>query len=78
MLLDVKRSSEEALEPFGAVERPDETAVAPTSCRGRAGGRSSGTARRGAEQPPGTLAMLGGRFGAAVEDQSSGATPAEL
>ena len=77
MLLEVRRSSEEALEPYRAVERTVDLAVAPTSCRGRAGGRSSGTARGGAEQLVGVLAKLEGVSGAVLELWSGRTTPAE-
>ena len=78
VLPDVRQSSEEALEPFGAVERRDETAVAPASCRGRAGGGGSRTARGGLEKLVGVLAKLKGVFGVATELQSDGTTLVEL
>ena len=78
VLLNVRRSSEEALKPYGAVERQDETAVAPASCRGRAGGAGPGTARKEVEQLAGVLAMLEGGFEAATKLRSGGTTPAEL
>ena len=74
MLLDIRRSSEEALEPFGAVERT----IDPASCKGRAGGRSHGNARRRLGRLAGVLAMLGGGLGATAErrDYAGGAAGA--
>ena len=71
VLLDIRQSSEEALKGAGALERRNETAVNSDGCRGRAGRRSHGDARKGLGRFAGVLVMLEGGFEAAAEDQST-------
>ena len=68
-LSESQRRSGRDLEPFGAVERPVDSAVAPASCKGRAGGERPGTAHKGAGRLASPLAMLRGGFGATAERQ---------
>ena len=75
VLLDVRRSSEEALEGVEVLERRDETAVGSGDRRDRAGGGGFVEARGGLGKLPGDLVELGGRSRATAELQSNRTTP---
>ena len=78
MLLDVRQSSEEALEGAEGLERRDETAVGSGGCKGRAGGGRTVNARGGPGKLAGVLAKLVGRSGATTELLSGRTTPTKL
>ena len=67
VLMEVRRSSEEALEGAEGLERRDETVVRSGGCRGRAGGGRPRMVRRGLGKLDGVLAKLGAKLGAAEE-----------